>query len=128
MVVLCLFFAVPASHADIEWTVLKQLNLETSPLDVATSPDGKWMFVLTTGEVLVYSMPDYRLADRMPADKTFDKLGYSAADQTLILTSSSGKTLKLVQMEVVQQFFLSGLPFKGPENAPVTIAVFSDYQ
>ena len=31
-------------------------------------------------------------------------------------------------MEPIHEITLSGRPFKGPENAPVTIAVFSDYQ
>jgi len=42
--------------------------------------------------------------------------------------SRSQKMLRVIQLETIHQFDLSGLPFKGREEAPVTIAVFSDYQ
>ena len=80
------------------------------------------------GELLVYSIPEDKVAGRMSVDKAFDKLTYSAADDTVILSSSTAKTLKFIQMDVVHKFSLAGVPFKGPENAPVTVVVFSDYQ
>jgi hypothetical protein len=126
--IICLFFAVRPSLADIEWTEKKQIKLEVTPIDMVTSPDGKWVIVLSSGEILVYSMPEGKVINRMPVDKAFDKLTYSAPDETIILSSSSGKTMKFVQMAEVHKFSLAGLPFKGPENAAVTIVVFSDYQ
>lgn len=126
--VLCLLALGRPAQADIEWTEKRQFKLDVSPIDMATSPDGKWVIFLSRGEVLVYSVPDDRIAGRTPVDKAFDKLTYSAADDTVILSSSTAKTLKFIQMEAVQKFSLAGLPFKGPENAPVTVVVFSDYQ
>src|SRR5512145_2126959 len=79
--------AVPA-FADVEWTVKKQLNLEAAPVDVATSPDGKWVFVLTQGVVLVYSGADSTVVNRIPVDKGFDRVTFSEKDSLLILTSS----------------------------------------
>lgn len=125
---LCLLATGRPSRADIEWTEKKQFKLDVSPIDMATSPDGKWVIFLSRGEVLVYSVPDDRIAGRTPVDKAFDKLTYSAVDDTVILSSSTAKTLKFIQMEAVYKFSLAGLPFKGPENAPVTVVVFSDYQ
>jgi len=60
--------------------------------------------------------------------KGFDRLIYSPRSSSLILTSSSEKAVKVIQLEAIHKTDMSGLPFKGPENAPVTIAVFSDYQ
>jgi hypothetical protein len=126
--VLCLLAVGRPSYADIEWTEKKQLKLEVSPIDMVTSPDGKWVIFLSRGEVLVYSIPEDRVTGRMSVDKSFDKLSYSAAGDTVILSSSSEKTLKFIQVDVVHKFSLAGLPFKGPENAAVTVVVFSDYQ
>ncbi|HUJ17096.1 MAG TPA: hypothetical protein VL197_03805 [Nitrospirota bacterium] len=123
-----LFQFVSPCYADIEWNLKKQLSLEAAPIDVASSPDGQWIYVLASGEILVYSVPEDKIVNRIPVDKSFDRIAHSAPDNTLIITSSSGKTLKLVQLDVVYKFDLAGLPFKGPEKAPVTIAVFSDYQ
>jgi hypothetical protein len=114
--------------AEIEWTVKKQLKLEAAPTDIAPSADGKWIYVLTSGEILVYSVPEDKVMNRIPVDKTFDRLTYSAQDNTLLVSSSAEKTLKIIQLAVIQHFSLEGLPFEGQKNAPVTLVVFSDYQ
>ena len=121
-------FTPRSVFAEIEWTVKKQLKLETAPADVASSVDGEWIFVLTSGEILVYSVTDDKVVKRIPIDKTFDHLTYSVPDKFLIASSSAEKTLKIIQLEVIQHFSLEGLPFEGSKNAPVTLVVFSDYQ
>jgi hypothetical protein len=128
ILVACLSQLVSPCYADIEWNIKKQLSLDAAPIDVVSSPDGQWIYVLASGEILVYSVSEDKVVNRIPVDKSFDRIAHSAPDNTLIVTSSSGKTLKLIQLEVVYKFDLAGLPFKGPEKAPVTIAVFSDYQ
>jgi hypothetical protein len=114
--------------ADLELTERKQLKLDVSPLDTATSADGQWLFILTPGEIIVYSAFEEKISKGIPIDKGFDSLTYSARDNTLILSSRSEKAVKIIQLELIHQFDISGLPFQGPENAPVTMAVFGDYQ
>jgi hypothetical protein len=116
------------SHADMEWRVVKELQLKDQPLDMANALDGKTLFILVSGEVLIQSMRSNDISQRIPVGKEFDRLAYSPRNNTLILTSSSAKTLKIIQLDRIQQFDYSGLPYLGPKNAPVTIAVFSDYQ
>ena len=114
--------------ADLELTERKQIKLDVSPLDTATSADGQWLFILTPGEIIVYSAFEDKISKGIPIDKGFDRLTYSARDNTLILSSRSEKAIKIIQLELIHEFDISGLPFKGPENAPVTVAVFGDYQ
>lgn len=116
------------ASTDLEWTVIKELDLKAAPLDISTSADGRWIFILTPGEVLVYSNSENRVINRIPVDEAFDRLMYSVRNNTLILTSLTENALKIIQLEPIHEFDISGLPFKGPEHAPITIAVFSDYQ
>jgi hypothetical protein len=129
LVVAMSWISVPRPvHAKMEWTITKQINLDTPPLDAATSWDGKLIFVLVPGEILVYSISKDTVTDRIPVDKVFDRITRFEKNHVLVLTSSSAKTLEIVQLGLVHEIDLSGLPFMGPADAPVTIAVFSDYQ
>jgi len=114
--------------AEIDLTLIKQTNLDVQPLDVATSADGKMIYLLARGEILVYSIDEDKVSNRIPIDKDFDKMTYAATNNSLILTSSSSKTLKIIQVDFIYNIALDGLPFKGPADAAVTIAVFDDYQ
>jgi len=114
--------------AEVEWTIRKQLNLEASPVDISTSADGLWIFILAPGEILVYSVSEDKVVNRIPVDKAFDGLTHSAKNNTLVLSSRSAKTLRIIQLEVIHNIALTGLPFKGSEHARVTMAVFGDYQ
>ena len=115
-------------YAEIDTTLIKQTNLDVQPLDIASSVDGKTIYVLARGEILVYSVDEDKVSNRIPIDKGFDKLTYAAKDNILILTSSSSKKLKIIQVDFIYNIALDGLPFKGPVDAPVTIAIFDDYQ
>ena len=118
----------PATQAGVELSVLEELHLEAPALDVTVSPDGKWLFILTSGEIIVYTMPEHRVVKRMKIDGDFDQITHSDGDNMLILTSRAKNTLKMIRWSVRHHFTVDGLAFRGPEEAPVTIAVFSDYQ
>jgi len=121
-------FVPQAGTTDIEWTIRKELDLKAPTLDISQSPDGRWLFILTPGEILVYSTQEDKVINRIPVDKAFDRMVYSPLQNTFILSSRSGNIVKIFQLEAVHKFDLSGLPFKGPELAPITLVVFGDYQ
>jgi len=114
--------------AGIDWTPIKQIKIDAQPLDVAASQDGKLVFILAPGEILVYSVSENKITSRFPVSRDFDRITYSAKDDTLILTSRSSETLKIIRADRIHEIDISGLPFEGPEDAPVLIAVFDDYQ
>ena len=128
IIILAGMFVPQLLYADMEWRVIKELELKEQPLDIVNALDGKTLFILVSGEVLIQNMRSNDISQRIPVGKEFDRLAYSPRNNTLILTSSSAKTLKIIQLDRIHQFDYSGLPYLGPKNAPVTIAVFSDYQ
>jgi len=112
----------------LEWSLLQKMELPGEPLDVAVSQDGRWFFVLTPGQVLVYQAGAMEPMARMAVGKEFDMVTHSPAHDALVLSSRSAKTIEIMRLEFIQEVATEGLPFKGPEKAPVTIAVFDDYQ
>src|SRR3989338_3746869 len=82
------------AHAAVEWSQIKQLTLKSQPLSVASSQDGQWMYVLTPGEVLIYSVPMDKIENQIPVDKTFDTITYSSSSNTLFLSSKVDKIIR----------------------------------
>jgi DNA-binding beta-propeller fold protein YncE len=122
------FFGCFTAHGGMKAEGRKQFNLGEKPLDIASSLDGTKIFVLVQGRVLVYTVAEDRITDSLPVDKDLDKVALTGRGNTLILSSSSGKRVEIISFQIIQNIDISGLPFRGPADAPVTIAVFSDYQ
>ena len=127
-VIVSLLYAPSVIPADIEWTISEQLNLKTPTLDICASADGKWLYILSEGEVAVYSFAKGKIVNRIAIDKAFDRMIYLREKNALVVTSRSGNQLQIIQLETVYAFDTSGLPYRGPKRAPVTMVVFSDYQ
>jgi len=133
VLVLSSFFAAGGifpqiAAATVEWKVIQSLDLKATPLDIASSADGMWLFILTPGEILIFSTQESRITEHIPVDPTFDRITAFPRGNVLTVTSSTQKTLQIIYLETVHKIDVTGLPFKGPQDAPVTIAVFTDYQ
>ena len=116
------------SPADVEWDVQSTLKIKEKPQDVAMALNGKYIFVLTEkGEVLIYS-PDGKLSGRISVGNRVDGLKVGPREDILLLTSQQDSTIKLVTLDFIQKINLTGSPFKGPPDAPVAVAVFTDFQ
>jgi DNA-binding beta-propeller fold protein YncE len=130
---LIVFFVVSAGFvglvsAELEWTFRKQVPLTAAPLDNAVSADGQSLYILSTGEILVYSLTQNKAINTIPIEGEYDRISVSPKGNSLIVTSSADKSLKIIDLEFRYNIDVSDLPLKGPADAPVTIAVFSDYQ
>jgi len=119
---------VSTASAELEWTIRNPVPLAAAPLDNAVSADGQLLFMLSAGEIAVYSLTQNKTINTIPIDPDYDRISVSPRGNSLIVTSSAGKSMKIIDLEFVYQIDKSGLPLKGPADAPVTIAVFSDYQ
>ncbi len=114
--------------ASVEWNVLKTLQLEAAPIDVAVSPDGKLIFVLTEqGQILIYSSGG-PLKDKIEVGNHFDHIKVGPKGKNLILNSRKNKLVKVITLDFIQDINVSGSPFKGSEDAAVVVAVFDDFE
>ena len=114
--------------AELEWTFRQQVPLTSAPLDNAVSADGELLYILSAGQILVYALNENKTINTIPIESEYDNIAVSPKGNSLIVTSSAGKSLKIIDLEFIYNIDVSGLPLKGPADAPVTIAVFSDYQ
>jgi protein-disulfide isomerase len=128
VLVISLLYVPVVIPAQVEWTISGQIDLKTPPLDICASADGKWLYILSAGEVAVYSFAEDKIVNRIAVDKAFDRMIYIKEKSSLIVTSRSGNQLQIIQLEEVYLFDTSGLPYQGSKRAPITVVVFSDYQ
>lgn len=123
-----LLSATSVMPVQVEWTISEKVNLKAPPEDMCASADGKWLYILSAGEVAVYSFTDEKIVNRIAIEKGFDRMICIKEKNSLVVTSRSGNAVQIIQLEDVYQFDISGLPYQGPKRAPVTVVVFSDYQ
>jgi hypothetical protein len=125
---MALAFLPNVGKADIEWKVIRNLELNSTPLDVAPSADGQRLFILTPGEILVYSIQQGKITDRLSVGKEFDRIVALPRPDALTVLSSRKKIVQVITLESIYKINVTGLPSKGPRDAPVTLVVFDDYQ
>lgn len=114
--------------SSVDWSVLKTLQLEVVPMDMAVSRDGKRIFVLTEqGQILIYS-PAGSVIDKIDVGNSFDHIKVGPGGERLILSSRKNKSIRFIMLDYIQNISITGSPFKGPKDAPVVVAVFDDFQ
>jgi len=116
------------SQAALEWRIPQKLTLDTPPLDVAVSLNGKRVFVLTEkGEIQIHT-PAGKLIGKIAVGNHVDRIRVGPRDDLLLLVSHNNSSVETLVIDFIQELETSGAPFKGPEGAPVSIVVFSDFQ
>ena len=123
------FAAVNTSPpSKIDWNVEKSWKLPAKPLDIVYSLDGKRVFILTDQHtVLVYDSLG-ELTGSIPVDKGVSAIDIAPRGEKLFLINQETKVFSDLSIDVVADINTVGSPFRGLANAPVTIAVFTDFQ
>lgn len=117
-----------AAHAAVDLQTIREFTLPAKPLDVALSPDGRLTFVLAdNGTILIYAV-DSGLKDTVTVGPGIDRIAVAADGSTLVLTNSKTKQVRQVAVAFQAMIDTANAPFKGKKDAPIVIAVFSDFQ
>jgi hypothetical protein len=112
----------------VELSLENTLQLETAAVDVASSSDGSRIFVLTDqGQVIVYSSQG-EIQGQLDVGPDVDQIKAAPKGDSILLNSRKNKTVQVVSLDFIQQIDATGSPFKGRPDAPVTVAVFTDFQ
>lgn len=124
------FAAVTGGGQDnrVEWKPAMELKLPEKAKDFAYSLDGKYAFVLAeSNQVLVYDQ-NGELQGRIPVDAGVSDIAIAPLGQFLYLLDSNKNILSALAVDFMFDINTAGSPFKGAADAPVAIAVFSDFE
>jgi hypothetical protein len=130
LILIVLIFVTTASwvQAAVEISLQKTLKTDAVPIDVTVSTDGRSTFVLTDdGSVVVYDNLG-NLTDTIKIGSHIDQIEIGPSGERLFATSRQNKTVEIILLNFISNINTAGSAFKGPEDAPVTIAVFSEFQ
>ena len=125
-----LFLAVTASisFAEVEWTITNTLKIDGTPVDMAVSPDGRFIYILTEGGNIQIYTANGSLRDTLNVGQQVDSIKLGPKGEYLFVSSRQNKTLQLIKLDFLHEINTSGSPAQGVDNATVVIAVFSDFQ
>ena len=115
-------------HATVEWSIQSTLKTIAQPIDVAVFPDGRSILVLTDDGIVRIYDEHGKLTDTIPVGTHVDQIKIDPLGERLFATSRQKKTVEVITLDFIRDINLTGAPFKGPQDAPVIITVFSDFQ
>lgn len=120
--------ATTAAQAEVDARVVRTLDLAAKPLDLAIPGNGRYIYVLTADAKLQVYMGNGQLRDTVPVDPGVDHIQPSPREDLLFLVDSAQNRIQVLYLDFIQEIAVAGSPTKGPADAPVTLAVFTDFQ
>ena len=123
---------VSSAQAKIDWEVTNSFKADTPTLDIATSFDGKYIFILSPGKVQIVSAKG-KLEDTLqvnPAMSHISTTGFDRAgiDNKITLSSKETGEVQQITYNFIVSINTQGSPFLGSASAPVSLVIFSDFQ
>lgn len=114
-----------ASRVDVR--MLRTVSLNANPVQVVATADGQRIYALTDkGEIQLFSANGdlVGIFDAGP-----DVTGITPqGSNRLVLAMGQKQQLLLIALEPVVQISTVGAPSMGPDDAPVTIVIFDDFE
>lgn len=112
----------------LEWQVRSNWQVEGKPADIVHSLDGKMVFILDAEHrVLVYDNKG-QLQGRIPVGEGVTAIDIAPKGEALYLIDDKENSFTSLSLSYVYDIDITGSPFKGNANAPVTMAIFTDFE
>jgi hypothetical protein len=120
--------ASQAAAETVDWQVQWQWKIDATPLDLVHTLDNQKVYILGDDQkVHVFSARGEKLGT-VPVDKGVTAIDIAPRGEVLYLINSEAKTFTSVAVSFVTPIDVTGAPFLGKADAPVVLAVFSDFQ
>jgi hypothetical protein len=114
--------------SNVQLQVENKWKLPSKPIDIVYSLDGKKVFILTDQEqVLVYKSAG-DLLGKIDVDKGVSAIDIAPRGEKLFLINQKDNSFTAISVDFVVSIDTAGSPYLGNIDAPVTIAVFTDFE
>jgi len=128
VLLLSMILITSLAYADLEKTLVKRMPLGKKPLDIAQSvQDGRIFILLEGGEVQIFS-PEGQQQERFKVSPGSTSLEVFPDGRKLYLGNEQNNELEILDLSIITELPVGNSAIRGPENAPVTITLFSDFQ
>lgn len=126
---LLIFFALwQPCLAEVDLEVLGNIVLDATPVDVAVSADGRWIYVLTDdGRLQIYSQKG-ALKGTVAVPSGSQRIDSGPGDDILFVMNTANNAVQAVRVNLQHDFTSAQSPTKGPPEAPVTLTLFTDFE
>jgi thiol-disulfide isomerase/thioredoxin len=114
--------------SSLEWEIVQQWQLPASPIDIVHSLDGKYVFVLTNSQQVLIFTPDGKLEGTLPVDEGVTAIDIAPRAELLYLIDSKKNSFSTLTINFVKEINTAGSPSRGPQDAPVTVVLFTDFE
>ncbi|NOY70586.1 MAG: thioredoxin domain-containing protein [Deltaproteobacteria bacterium] len=128
LTVFCIGFSGNICFAKTELSLSAEIKVEKPPKDMAVTPDGKYIFILTDDSNVSVFTGSGILKERFAVGDGITRISVDKRGDKIYLMNSNKRTVEVVHVDFIEKIDTEGSPFKGPEDAPVTIVEFSDFQ
>lgn len=123
--------SVPLSasqNSAIDTSVTATWKIDAKPLDMVHTLDNKRVFILgDDSKVHVFSAEGGKQGE-IQVDKGVTAIDIAPRGELLYLVNQTDNTFTSLTISFTATIDISGAPFLGDENAPVALAIFSDFQ
>ena len=123
-----LLTAATVVQADVDARVVRTLQLNATPLDMAIPGKGRYIYVLTSDAQLKIFTEKGKLRDTLAVDPGVDRIKPGPKEDRLFLINSTSNQIQILKLDFIHEIPVDGSPVKGSASTAVMVTVFTDFQ
>lgn len=112
----------------VEWKVQQNWPTPGKSLAMANSLDGKYVFILNDKQQVQVYNSQGQLQGNIPVEEGVSAIDIAPQGEMLYLINNASQVYTAIAISFVIEIDTAGSPFKGPADALVTIALFTDFE
>ena len=95
---------------------------------MAMSVGGTYLFALTEDGIVHAYDTEGNIKGEIYVGKKVDSIACGPQENILILKSKKNREIQKLVFDFIEHINIEGSPYRGNADAPIVIAVFTDYQ